>query len=219
MTFQITMCGSDGIVMASDKLENFDPASQSDDGIYGKNEVTKIKIDPTGRFAWCFAGSRCAYLAATHIERALENGPPNFAADKLVVECCDRAANALPTGPTDTIVLADAKDMRIMRASLLHQQPTVIEPDKDRFFSGLSSNRASVMPSRYYSRKMNVAQLQRLAAYAVLRAGESDSAFIAGLDVFSYRESVGRFVQLPLAEMEQAAANLDSGIRKLITDG
>ncbi len=44
-----------------------------------------------------------------------------------------------------------------------------------------------------YSADMSVAQLSRLAAYAVVMAGEMDPLCVAGLDMAIYRDSLGRF--------------------------
>jgi hypothetical protein len=57
MTYQVVFCGSDGAVIASDRLEGqFRP----DGTIARGNDITKLKV--SGEFAWAFSGGVLASM-------------------------------------------------------------------------------------------------------------------------------------------------------------
>jgi hypothetical protein len=62
MTYQVVFCGSDGAVIASDRLEGqFRP----DGTIARGNDITKLKV--SGEFAWAFSGGVLATMFAEHL--------------------------------------------------------------------------------------------------------------------------------------------------------
>jgi hypothetical protein len=68
MTYQVIFCGTDGVVIASDKLEG---QPRPDGTAAPGNHVTKIKF--SGEFAWAFSGGELGKILAGHLsERANE---------------------------------------------------------------------------------------------------------------------------------------------------
>src|ERR1700730_377198 len=101
VTYQITMRGSDGIVIVSDQRELLVPksADQGDGGV--TNMVNKIRFDPTGRFAWVFAGGKPSILAASYLERAFETGIADAALERTLRDCGDLGWEHGASGPSD----------------------------------------------------------------------------------------------------------------------
>ena len=215
MTYQITMCGHDGTVMASDQREYLAPKSPDQGEGAVTNRITKMKLDPTRRFTWAFAGGRPSYLAAGYLEREFENGVSEFDLERTLRTCSDLGWKDGADGPSDsTIVFADGKTKKILRANLAHRSQVYTIAD-GICFTGQSYSKASFFPMRFYSPNMSITHLARLAAFAVVMAGEMDSLCVAGLDIAIYRDSVGHFDFADSRDYYQQAMMLDGDIRKL----
>lgn len=217
MTYQVTMLGVDGIVIASDRRQLIDPHPAGFDGCYMPNDFTKVFIDPTGRFAWAFAGGKAGFVAAQYLRQEFAKSVVEPDARKILQDCCDRAAMVGDPHTANSVILADGENRCVIHAVIEERVAGTSDVLSGICFTGQSSNRASVIPSLYYSSNMTVAQLARLAAYAVVTAGKVDSLYIGGLDVVAYRSRTGRFQALPLADMEREAVALDDGIKALIS--
>ena len=219
MTYQITMRGSDGIVIASDRREFLFPKSSEEGEGSVANIVTKIFLDSSGRYAWAFAGSKPSLLAASYMEREFENGVPDAEVERTLRNCGDRGWAAGASGPGEsTVVLADGKTKTIMRALLAHQSTMVSIITDGRCFTGQNYSTASFFPLRFYSPEMSVVQLAKLAAYAIVMAGEMDAVLIGGLDIAMYRDSVGRFEFVDSGNYVNQVMELDCTIRNVFAD-
>lgn len=218
MTYQITMRGSDGMVLASDKRELLLPQTPEEGEGAVTNMLNKIRIDSTGRFAWAFAGAKPSLLASSYLERELENGIADRDVERVLRDCGDRGWEHGAAGPSNSsVVLADGKSKSIFRATLAHKATMVIKIDDGRCFTGQNYAKASFFPLRFYSSEMSVEQLARLAAYAVLMAGEMDPLCVSGLDMAVYSDSTGRFEFADRTMCAQEVLNLDAAIRHLFT--
>lgn len=216
MTYQVTMCGVDGMVMASDQREYLAPESPAQGEGVVTNSVRKITIDPTGRSAWAFAGGRPSLLAAGCLEREFENGVADAELERILKTCGDQGWEAGAIGAhISTIVLADGKSKNMLRATLAHRSTRVEQMAGGRCFTGQNFSKASFFPMRFYSPQMSVTQLARLAAFTVLMAGEMDSLCVGGLDIAIYRDSVGKFEFADSRDYSQQAPKLESDIRSL----
>jgi hypothetical protein len=218
MTYQIIMQGHDGMVIASDQRELKIPGPDEGQGAVN-NMVTKILTDPTGQFAWCFAGAKPSLLAASFLQREFENGTQGRDISRVLRDCGDRGWDAGASGPSDSsVVLVDGRTKSILRATLAYQSTIVLPVNEGLCFSGQHYSKASFVPSRFYSKTMSVEQLTRLAAYAILVAGEIDPLLIGGLDIAVYRDSNGRFEFLSsdscTAEMKRLDAEILSVFKR-----
>jgi 20S proteasome alpha/beta subunit len=216
VTYQITMRGHDGIVMASDQRELLAPESPEEGEGTVTNMVPKITIDPTRRFAWAFAGGEPSFIAAGYLEREFENGVADADLERTLRDCGDRGWDAGASGPhKSTVVFADGKNKKILRATLGHKCTRVLPMLDGKCFAGQSYSKASFFPMRFYSPEMSVAQLARLAAFAVVMAGEMDPLCVAGLDVAIYRDSANQFEFVDSRDYRQQAMKLEGDIRSL----
>jgi 20S proteasome alpha/beta subunit len=216
MTYQVTMRGHDGIVMASDQREYLAPESPEQGEGAVTNMLTKITLDSTRRFAWAFAGGKPSYLAAGYLEREFENGVTDDDLERTLRNCGDLGWEAGASGPSDsTIVFADGKNKNILRATLGHKSTRVFKFAEGRCFTGQSWSKASFFPIRFYSPEMSVTQLAKLAAFTVIMAGEMDQLCVAGLDMAIYRDSVGHFEFVDSHDYSQQVMKLEADIRSL----
>jgi hypothetical protein len=85
VTYQITMCGRDGIVMASDRREVL---RAQDASVPTINETSKIRISPDGNYAWAYSGGRVSPIFARRILRAVGSGN----SEPLIPEILSRSA-------------------------------------------------------------------------------------------------------------------------------
>lgn len=196
MTYQLVLSGRDGMVIASDQKEILAPRSNEEGEGYKPNLVTKIRIDPSRKFAWAFAGKTLSATTSGYIERTLESMPTNLEADidKILRDSCDRAWKENATGPDNesTVILADGPRKRILRARI--SPMTVIEPIMGgKCFGGQAFNAASFIPRRFYSPQMTVAELACMAAYTLREAHEADTVCVDGLDIAIYKDETARF--------------------------
>ena len=219
MTYQLILSGVDGMVIASDQKELLSPRSSEEGEGYKPNMVTKIRISPSGEFAWAFAGKTLSAITSGYFERALEGSPTDSPTeiDRILRDCCDRAWKENATGPDNesTIVLADGPNRRILRARL--SPMTIVEPiSGGRCFAGQSFNAASFIARRFYSPQMSVAELALIASYAVREAHEADSVCVDGLDLVVYKDSTGRFDFADSGDYWLRAAELHSKMQAVI---
>jgi hypothetical protein len=121
VTYQITMCGRDGIVMASDQREYWPPKSADEGTGAITNTLNKIRLDSTRRFAWAFAGGKPALLASSYLERKFETGIADADLEHAFRDCGDLGWEYGASSSSDsTVVLADGKNKNIFRATLAH---------------------------------------------------------------------------------------------------
>ena len=116
------MCGRDGALIASDTREYRAPGEEEHGHGVAVNMVTKIRIDPTGQYAWAYAGGEITPVAADYLAQAFQGGR-SFSDSELDSElrsCGDRAWNNFASGPNphSTIALLHGPSRRIVRAKL-----------------------------------------------------------------------------------------------------
>jgi hypothetical protein len=107
MTYQITMRGHDGIVLASDQREYMEPQPLAGDEGSGPtlNLISKVRFDPTRQYAWAYAGGRNSLFAAGHLERAFENGIPDGTLERTLRDCGDRGWKETLPSSGSTVIL------------------------------------------------------------------------------------------------------------------
>lgn len=221
VTYQVAFRGKDGIVIASDRRELQEPGL----GDYGSgsrtNLVKKIHIDPSGRFAWAYAGGEVSPVAAGNVKHALESGEINSNPDidAMLKDCGDRSWQ-VARGPSanSTILFLDGSTKRMRRAKL-SPMTIVEEMEGGMCMAGQTYNKASFFPEHIYAEDMSVSQLSALAAYAVRMAHEMDSLCVDGLDIAVYSDSTARFEFLDSSEYWDKSGILDQKIRSLFIDG
>ncbi|MGC1416891.1 MAG: hypothetical protein WA817_16515 [Candidatus Acidiferrum sp.] len=214
MTYQLTLRGHNGILLASDRREGSFPASSAQGEGSFHNMIPKIRLDPTRRFAWMFAGADVSVLAANYLERVFERGIPDGALERSLRDCCDLAWANGPSGLSggSTIVLADGEKRNILRAKIMPVSEVLLI-EEGRCFSGQSYSKASFFPHHFYASDMSVEQLAAMAAYTVQMAGEMDSLLIGGIDLAMYRKSVGHFEFADYGLLKECSTKIDEEIR------
>jgi len=211
VTYQLTLVGSDGVVMASDKNE-----WRKAEGGSRKNQLKKITIHRGGKFAWMFSGLKVAKDASGLFGIWSENAadPPQSEVIEQVRRCGQEAwkAAAGPCPNTD-IVIAFGPSKQIFRAELsalmlVYEMGPVL-------VSGQNESPATLVPSRFYSQTMPVDRLAVLAAYTIGCAEEFDSLAVNGLDMVAYRDSTAKFEFLENDPYTERATQLNAKIKTL----
>jgi hypothetical protein len=194
VTYQVGFRARDGMVIASDQRELLEPGA-GDEGSGSKtNMVRKIQIDPTGRFAWCYAGGEISPYAASNVRHELAlRATISDAEIKQLLEDCGNRSWQFARGPsTATLLLFDGEMKKVWRAKI--SPMTLVEHLEGGFyFAGIAYSNASFFPRHYYSQDMSLSELSTLAAYTVKMAHVMDPLCVAGLDIASYSDSIGKF--------------------------
>jgi hypothetical protein len=190
MTYQVIFCGTDGVLIASDKLE----AIYRDDGTLAPgNPTNKIRI--SAEFAWTYSGGDLAKVYAEHLSRNI--GGLAGATEEELLESFERFRQPVlekwrettegRSGPANKILFVQGSTQNIFRIDALTFGSTDKLPK--RGIGGQISNTASFLVHRIYSPSMSVKALVPLAAYAIRTASLFDSSAVAGLDIAVYRNS------------------------------
>jgi len=149
MTFQVTMSGIDGMVMASDQCE-FDGAERTSSPRV-KNLLRKVAI--SGTFAWAFSDGRLGPFFSPFLQRALDSaGNVSCDAAIQILESCGRPVLAewkeyVATGPAAAlrIVFACGMSKRIFRVDISPYM-TAQEIFDGKCISGNYYNLAAFLP-------------------------------------------------------------------------
>jgi 20S proteasome alpha/beta subunit len=216
VTYQLILCGHDGVVLASDRREMRSPGPGDEGDGPAANMVQKIRIDPTGQFAWAFSGGETSIVAAGLLERECEASDlTSENVERKLKNCGDRSWSAA-RGPNtgSEVILVDGRTQQIFRARL-SPMTTIDRVLEGRCIAGQSFSKASLFPQRYYSPKMSVDQLAVLAGYTVITAHKMDTVAVDGLDLVIYRNSVGRFEFANPDLYRETAVEIDQEISAL----
>jgi hypothetical protein len=198
VTYQLTMCGCDGMLVASDRREisMYQTAT-----VATTNDVVKVRISPDGKFAWAYSGNEIAPIYAKRVAKAFEDTKPISDEDvkKLLAnaglpairEWQETASGPLP--PMEAvIVMASGATKRIFRS---FAKPTTVPEEMmgGLCITGQTANWAAFLPKRFYSQSMSIDELLWLAASSIRMAHDFDSFSVDRLDVAIYRDSSGGF--------------------------
>jgi hypothetical protein len=224
VTYQITARLADGMVIASDQAERH----VSSDGRYGvTNLVEKIRIDPSGQFAWAYSGGLIAPMFSAELFQNMSTlhstGNPisRTDAEKAMTDCFDpvwaRWQKLEAAGPTKCVlILACGNTKEIIRWNL--NRPKEVESVGSPCFSGYEFNLSAFLPKYLYSPQMTVAEFAYLAAHSIRGGHDLDSAVIDGLDIAVYRDAAGRFEFLDSAYYWQRAVGFNSALRQVLKE-
>ena len=216
MTYQVTLCGSDGVVVASDRCE----AWQEETGGISRNRVNKLLLDKRSQIAWTFSGGHFSGITARYLRDALEQSPTNDEAAilEMLKESGNKAFRNFASPPkarvTDIVVLVFGNSQRIVRAH--PSTETLLEDLEDKCVSGETDSLVNYFPEHFYSRNMCVRELASLAGYAVRMAHELDPKYVYGLDLAIYQNSTGSFQFADRDTCWHGAAKLDDALRNFI---
>lgn len=196
MTYQLILCARDGCVLASDQREYMTPdlnAGETGEGAK-VNLVRKIRIDPTGRYAWAFSGGPSSIAASGLLERKLATTDQDREIEQLLRESGDQAWANTATGPdtTSKIILANGRTNTLIRANI-SPMTTLDYLQGGSCVAGQTFSKASIYPQLFHSVEMSVDAVALMAVYAVWLANKLDPLLVAGLDVAVYRQQSGRF--------------------------
>jgi len=216
VTYQLTLPGNDGMVVASDQCENMKPEQGE---VRVKNLVRKVFF--SGRFAWAYFGGALGPIFAEYVSRNLVDDGIILEGDaRTIFENCGNLTLAeytkTMTGPAgkSEVILACGATKRIFRATISSPMTTVEIAAADHpCITGNYLNLAAFLPTRFYSRTMSVDKLTSLAAYSIYAANALEPMYVDGLDVAIYRDSVGKFEFLDSETCWRNAANTDERIR------
>ncbi len=217
MTYQLTLRGRDGIVLASDQCEY----SESDNGETGvSNRLRKISF--RGRFAWAYWGGALGPLFSAILEESLARSGdiPDDSIRQMLNQCAETTQSHYRNSPTGTtgpshVILVCGDSRKIFQAKLNIPPMDIREFGPDApCITGLSPNLASFLPKHFYSEAMSTERLATLAAYSILEAHVLSPTFVDGLDVAVYREGQWKFEDR--VKLEKDVAELEQSIRKLI---
>ncbi|MGA7626045.1 MAG: hypothetical protein WCA91_20970 [Candidatus Acidiferrales bacterium] len=190
MTYQVTMFGTDGIVMASDRCESW----MEQGGRLSKTTNLVRKIFLSEKIAWTFSGGNLSAIAASYLRGEITGAEDASALKRQMIACGDRASANFPHPPTsaDVLVAVHADYPHIIRAKI-SKGTTYMEVEGGKFVSGDSDNLASFFPEHYFSRDKPVSELVVLAAYAVFMAHRCNPRHIEDLDIAVWRKGDSEF--------------------------
>jgi hypothetical protein len=219
MTYQVAFRGKDGMVIASDRREFTEPPSKEYGTGSRNNDVRKIYIDQSGRFAWAFAGGEFSPIVASLLKRELDSKAVDFwdneEVEQAIRECTGRVWNE-GTQPVSTIVFLDGWKKKIRRFRLLPNDcTTFIDFANGSCLAGQAHSKASIFPEKFYSPGMSVDQLCALAAYTVYMAHKSDPLLIAGFDMAVFRESTKKFSLVSSTAYWKTARHINKEMHRL----
>jgi hypothetical protein len=211
----------DGMVIASDQAERH----VSDDLRYGvTNLVEKIRIDPSGQFAWAYSGGLVAPMFSAELFKNMSalhaTGNPITRTDvENAITACFAPVWATwqpqAKGPTQCVlVVAYGKTKEILRWNL--NRPTEVERVESPCFSGQEFNLSAFLPKHLYAPQMTVSEFAYLAAYSIRSGHDLDSAMIDSLDIAVYRDAIGRFEFLDSAFYWQQALAFNAQLKELL---
>lgn len=191
MTYQVTLCGSDGVVVASDRCEVWEEHGSIARTV---NKVRKLFIDPSRQVAWTFSGG---FLSGITAQLLAKNFPANVSESSVkdaIASCGNQACTyfRIQRSQTDILVAVIAPLRKILRARI--SPDTVLENiESGKCVSGQTDSLVNFFPDHFYSQKMPVKELATLAAYAVRMAHDLDPKYVDGLDIAVYRDADGEF--------------------------
>ena len=220
MTYQIGFRCADGVVLASDRRELLTSPSSDQGSGPATHSLRKIQIASSGRFAWAYAGSKIAPVAARYIQKTFSERivETDQQIDDLLIESGDASWIAAdgPQGQS-TILLVDAINRTIKRAKLFPNGCTVVDTILEGYcLAGFSWSVASLLPQVWYSEGMSVDRTIRLAACALTLAERIDPLCVAGADIVAFRNSTQAFEFVPDDQIAREGLELDRNIRDLI---
>ena len=218
VTYQLTLRGRDGMVLASDQCENTKPQ-------YGDVRVKNLlrKVFFSGGFAWAYSGGALGPIFAEYVNRNLvdDNGIISDDDARNIFENCGKLTYAeymsTMTGPAgeSVAVLACGKSKRIFRATISSPMTAieVVSGPGSPCITGNRYNLAAFVATRFYSPEMSVEELCSLAAYSIRAASDLEPNYVDGLDVAVYRDSVGKFEFVDSDTYWRNTANTDKELR------
>jgi hypothetical protein len=192
MTYQMGLCGADGVVIASDRCEFYQPDFSSP-GV--RNKVDKVRL--SGEFAWAYYGGELSAVFSKHLKRSLDSQRISekelFA---LMPHCAETAiqewrSTSSGSSGKSGIILACGSSKNLYRGDIAPAMN--LDPMREGFcVAGLTTSLSAFVPTRYHSRRMLVASLAALAAYSIRAAHDLDSGNVDGLDL-AISDSSGEF--------------------------
>jgi 20S proteasome alpha/beta subunit len=214
VTYQVTLLGRDGVVLASDRREVFEGTEGTGQAF---NMIRKITLDPSGRYAWQFSGGEVGRVASSYLRQRFEEGLPDDQVEDAIRNVGPLAWGDVARGPQFSfLVLAHGPSRKILRSQVL-PGPDVREIMEPKCITGQTNSLASFIIERFFAPSMSVEELAALATYAVRQASELNPMQIDGLDVAIYRDSTGRFELSDSDAYWRRASEIDSAVRASVT--
>ncbi len=221
MTYQIVMCGKEGLVVASDKRELRESGGIDQVGHgFSANMLSKIYINSAHSLAWAFAGGEISRIAAAYLDDAFNNASSDLSIEEVkqtIVQCGNSAWKDYARGPQQAVVtLVIGPTRTILRATIT---PTTVVDELSGthpVFAGQAHSQASLLPTRFYSRDMTIPELAFLAGCTIRMAHEADPQIIDGLDIAAYRDATKSFELLDPTLYWDRAKEIDAVVMECI---
>ncbi len=214
MTYQVTFCCNEGVVIASDRCEFWiDAVTKS----RSTNKVIKLFTDPTNQVAWTFSGG---FLSGITAQLLLKNFPTDISEYSLrneIEQCGNQACADFRNQPsqTDILVAVIGPSRKILRARI--SPHTVIESiESGKLISGQTDSLVNFFPEHFFTEEMPLRELASLAAYCVRMAHDLDPKYVDGLDIAIYRDEEKRFEFVDRNYYWEHAMDLDKAIRECL---
>ncbi len=222
MTYQVTLCGADGVVVASDRCQLWQEQSRNSRE-WTKSKVKKLFIDDTKKIAWTFSGGYFSDVTAHYLRDFLAEHPgyDEPRVESAIRTCGNRACEAfvIKANATDILVLIFAESRRILRAQISREGTIVQQVENKQWVSGATDSFVNFFPNHFCDAgDMSVDQLAQIAAYCVRMAHEDDSKYVDGLDIAIYRDSERRFEFGDRVFYWDQAAKFDGALRQFLRD-
>jgi hypothetical protein len=215
MTLQVALVGTDGIVLASDKLRVvYDPVRHS-------SLTSKILVDPKQKIAIACAGYD---ISETVARRILSNPAPvreNWSRypgdfESFAMNIC-KEDDFRPYGWRGELIIVSLHDLNHLLHLELREMYVRLKLIEDRILAGDSFNPAGFFADVYYSQQP-IAQLAFLAAHIILSGGRFNPDGAGGLEVVKCTsDGFERLSESSIQDLIDRSDALDGRIRKDIS--
>ncbi|MGA2182815.1 MAG: hypothetical protein ABSH47_07275 [Bryobacteraceae bacterium] len=197
MTLLVGAMGSDGIILAADKLTI--DLSTAEDSLEDTTETIKI-VDLPQRVAYAFAGDILTLAVADELSQRLKSDSAEACITKTALEnlanrTLDRREhyplNTMDNGRTMLIVSYGTPDPRLWRLRIIPNRSQALAID-GMTIAGAVSNTARFF-HYYYQHAESVQRLKLLVAHTVLAASRI-GGYIRGLDMCTFQNGQSSWI-------------------------
>lgn len=217
VTYQLVLCGCDGLVIASDKRELRESGGLGDFGHgLSANMLSKIRIH--NNIAWMFAGGQPSRVAAGYLEQTFQDWH-DYSIEGIkqaMMQCGNDAYKHVGLGGKHFLILVEGPTKTILRADISPMTFVESLSNEGPAFGGIAYSLASLLPTRFYSKDMNISELAFLTACTVRMASDIDRLIIDGLDIAAYSDASGKFEFLDSGYYWQRVDEMDQAIRRCL---
>jgi hypothetical protein len=221
MTLQVALVGTDGIVLGSDRKENFTPPSPTlSDSVTTSSQGCKIFRDDSRGVMACWSGQNPAKEVARQVVKMPDadiQKPQAWVA--LANEVFDRESRKLGMDYAESeVILVTKNDLTTIHRIKVDRESLWV-PVLDKAIAGHTANAAVYFTERFYpkDKKLPMADLIPLVAHTILDAGRANPYGIEGLEIVCCsREGLLSVTDNEISRLTEFSSRVESEIKRLL---